>query len=91
MLAIDRLIHAVHQDQPGGKAVTSPAAQNLIYAGPASIIKLLDELAYGDQAGPERMRIRAEFYLLSEIAGQKWGWVDARKKLPFPGKRVHSI
>ena len=30
-------------------------------------------------------------YLLSEIAGQKWYEVDARKKLPFPGKRMHSI
>ena len=62
MLAIDRLIHAVHQDQPGGKAVTNPAAQNLIYAGPESVKRLLDELAYGDQAGTERAAIRADFH-----------------------------
>ncbi len=30
-------------------------------------------------------------YLLSEIAGQKWGQVDARKKLPFPGERMHTF
>jgi len=33
----------------------------------------------------------AQDYLLSEIAGQKWDPVDARKKLPFPGERMHTF
>lgn len=70
MIAIDRLIHAVHQDLPGGKAVTSPAAQNLIHAGPSAVKRMLDELAYGDQVGPERAGIRADFYQRMGGAGE---------------------
>ena len=61
MLAIDRLIHAVHQDEPGGKAVTIPAAQNLIYAGPGAVKRMLDELAYGDQVEMERVEIHKRY------------------------------
>ena len=62
IIAIDRLIHAVHEDEPNGKAVTSPAAQNLIHAGRGAVKRMLDELAYGDEMGTERAAIRAEFY-----------------------------
>ena len=64
MLTIDRLIHAVHQDEPGGKAVTSPAAQNVIHAGRGSIKRMLDELAYGDQAGMERVEVHEKYLKL---------------------------
>ena len=64
MLTIDRLIHAVHQDEPGGKAVTSPAAQNVIHAGRGSIKRMLDELAYGDQAGMERVEVHERYLKL---------------------------
>jgi len=64
MLAIDRLIHAIHQDDPGGKAVTIPAAQNLVYARPGAVKRMLDELAYGDQAEMERVEIHERYLKL---------------------------
>jgi len=51
MLCIDRLIHAVHQDDSGVWVL--PGAINLIEGDAASIFAMLDELAGLDGARPE--------------------------------------
>jgi len=59
MLAIDRLIHAVHEW--ARKTHTMPAAVNLIRAKSDDVIDLLENLAYGDQVGSERGGLRAAY------------------------------
>ncbi|MBT4497281.1 MAG: hypothetical protein HOC74_06140 [Gemmatimonadetes bacterium] len=64
MRAIDRLIHAVHQV---GNAGATPAAQNLVYARPGAIKRMLDDLAYGDQTGTDRAGIREDYFRRMEM------------------------
>ena len=59
MLAIDRLIHAVHEE--ASKVWTTPAAVNLIQAKSGDVVELLENLAYGDQRCAERKGIRATY------------------------------
>lgn len=69
MLAIDRLIHAVHET-PGSNV--SAAASNLIYEKkPGWARAFLDDLAYGDQRGTEREGLR-EDYLRRIREGRAW-------------------
>lgn len=66
MLAIDRLIHALHETLGHG---ASPAAQNLIEEKKPGRAKVfLDELAYGDQTGTERAGIRESYLKRMERA-----------------------
>ena len=59
MLAIDRLIHAVHEE--ARRTWTIPGAVNLIKAKSGDVIELLENLAYGDQRGTEREGIRPTY------------------------------
>jgi hypothetical protein len=59
MLAIDRLIHAVHEGAE--KIWTSPAASNLIEGKRAEVVAFLDRLAYGDQTGTAREGVREDY------------------------------
>ncbi len=56
VLAIDRLIQAVHEDQ--SRLWTTPAACNLIAGTRDEVIALMDGLAYGDRARTERTGVR---------------------------------
>jgi hypothetical protein len=59
MLSIDRLLHALHETIGVG---ASPAALNLIEERqPGQVRELLDQLAYGTNAGSEREGLRQEF------------------------------
>ncbi|MFC1525581.1 hypothetical protein ACFL6X_02090 [Candidatus Latescibacterota bacterium] len=51
MIAIDRLVHALHEDK--GKMWLIPACVNLVEGKRDGIIALLDHLAYGDCSAPE--------------------------------------
>lgn len=59
MLAIDRLIHAVHESED--RIFTSPAASNLIAAKRREVVALLDGLADGDRSESRRAGIRADY------------------------------
>lgn len=59
MLAIDRLIHSVHESI--NQIYTSPAASNLIAAKREEVVATLDGLAYGDQVDAERTDIRRRY------------------------------
>jgi len=59
MLAIDRLVHAVHESETG--RCTRPAAENLLEGKREEIVAFLDRLACGDQAGTEREGVREDY------------------------------
>ena len=67
MLAIDRLIHAVHESESG--IWTTPASSNLIVGNHDEVVALLDDLAYGDQVGTQREGVR-DAYLQKIAASQ---------------------
>jgi hypothetical protein len=60
MLAIDRLIHAVHESLT--KQWTLPAAVNLIQGKRDQIIELLDALASPESMCPERREVRTAYF-----------------------------
>jgi hypothetical protein len=60
MLAIDALIHAVHESLT--KEWTSPAAVNLIQGKRDQIIELLDGLASPESMSPERRETRETYF-----------------------------
>ena len=59
MLVIDRLIHALHEDER--MLWVTPASVNLIEGKRDEIITLLDHLAYGDCSAPESVVRKEEW------------------------------
>lgn len=54
MLAIDRVVHAVHR-------AGAPGIVNLIRCHLGVAVEFLDDLAYGDTVDPDRVAVRAEY------------------------------
>lgn len=54
MLAIDRVIHAIHR-------IGAPGIVNLIRCHLGVAVAFLDDLAYGDTVDPDRAAVRAEY------------------------------
>ena len=60
MLAIDRLLHAFHQQlRPSGRVLGRPAAANLLEGGHRATLAFLDELTFGEGGRPELAATRS--------------------------------
>jgi hypothetical protein len=59
MLAIDRLIHAVHEEV--SRIYTRPAAHNLIAGKNVEVEALLEELAFSDRVSAEQRAVRENY------------------------------
>lgn len=59
MLAIDRLMHYLHQDMDAGGSVT-PAAMNLVEGKRSEIRAFIENLAYGENMPEPNKRLRDE-------------------------------
>ncbi len=59
MLAIDRLVHSVHEDANGGAA--GPGAVNLLDGKMHEILEILDDLANGDTGVAATSTVRREY------------------------------
>ncbi len=61
MLAIDRLIHYLHQDIDAGGSVT-PAAMNLVEGKRSEIRAFIENLAYGENMPEQNRKLREELF-----------------------------
>ena len=64
LLAIDRLIHRLHEDQndPDRAKHVRPAAMNLIQGREKDIRQFMDQLAYSDNMPTGNRRLRADWF-----------------------------